>query len=598
VETEFEMPFSIRNGSEVVAAGATELEALEAMGAALSDIDGNIKSAEEYDNADGWFSLHFDVGGEEQDEAAFFAALAFDDELEFVMEEQIILRLAAFNKDAGTVYTHEELETGSAAAEYYASQDADLVWVYHEFLKSLDLDHTVEQIDVVERLIALHGRDEMDSIIGWLDRNGGVLFEHVVEEPADHGHFPLHDAIYADDVDAVKAALAENPALDERDNLNSNIPLHCLSGAVTPATLEILDLLLEAGADVDARDSDGETLLHRRVGRADWLELTMKLIDAGADPSARSENELEGWTHGFSRTPIFGAFVPEQLQLLLDCGASVQLADPTGQTPLHNLVIWAHDDETIKIALANGADPNAADQGGWTPLHRAAKSHKKSFIRLLLAAGGDQDVKNERGDTPYDLGRFSWPKDVPAAPPQPAPPAVAIHEAARENDVETVRAHVEAGTDVDFRDDQGNTALIAAAPSADSSDAMRALLEAGAAVNAIDSDGRTAAFRIWGIDQLEVLVEFGADLNIQDVNGKTMLHDLAWQPAGRTELIHAACAHGADPNVQDSKGRSPVFYAAMSNSAANAKALVDAGGDPELADNEGETPEGRSPYIF
>ena len=83
-------------------------------------------------------------------------------------------------------------------------------------------------------------------------------------------------------------------------------------------------------------------------------------------------------------------------------------------------------------------------------------------------------------------------------------------------DFDAVKALIEAGADVNAKDDEGKTALIYAAIYNHTPEVAKALVEAGAEINAKDNEGRTALS--WAAcnhnpQVLKALVEAGADVN-------------------------------------------------------------------------------------
>ena len=172
-------------------------------------------------------------------------------------------------------------------------------------------------------------------------------------------------------------------------------------------------------------------------------------------------------------------------------------------------------------------------------------------------------------------------------------------------EVEVVRLLVEHGADVNAQDNDGYTALLAAAVSGAVSGAMpgavllgpvelvkveivRLLVEHGADVNAQDNDGYTAllvAAMLGDVEVVRLLVEHGADVNAQDNDGRTALTycQTLWEPrnsrpsrsgwgAGRGSSrsgwgagrgsVDLLVEHGADVNAQDNNGNTALCAAA------------------------------------
>jgi ankyrin repeat protein len=160
-----------------------------------------------------------------------------------------------------------------------------------------------------------------------------------------------------------------------------------------------------------------------------------------------------------------------------------------------------------------------------------------------------------------------------------------------------------AGVDVDARDAEGTTALIAAATErsmlvsllagdADRSEIVALLLAAGADVAARDKDGATPLHLATSHNDRTVtlLLAAGADVTLRDARGLTPLH----RAVGRAEngcaaVIEMVLAAGSDVNTRDGDGRTPLHLA---KTAALCQ-LLDAGADPNLRDSIGLTPLGR-----
>ena len=131
------------------------------------------------------------------------------------------------------------------------------------------------------------------------------------------------------------------------------------------------------------------------------------LIDKGADVNAK---DIVGGTplHNAVRTPLYSAvraLNSKIVELLIDKGADVNAKRDDGETPLHSA---AHvgNKEMAELLIANGADVNVNVDYG-TPLHLAAKGGFKETLELLITNGADVNVmsaieKNLGGNTPLD----------------------------------------------------------------------------------------------------------------------------------------------------------------------------------------------------
>ena len=178
---------------------------------------------------------------------------------------------------------------------------------------------------------------------------------------------PIHSAVWNGDLEGVQAELDNGVDVDEKDDLWGRTPLHI---AAEEGHKEIAELLIAAGADVNAKDSVGFTPLHEAAwkGHKEVVEL---LIDNGADVNAKSD-----W---FERTPLHDA-VP-------------------------NIKIPANKEakEIVELLIAKGADMNAKDGVlGDTILHYAASQGHKEIAKLLIAKGADVNVRTDGGGNPRD----------------------------------------------------------------------------------------------------------------------------------------------------------------------------------------------------
>ncbi|KLU93047.1 hypothetical protein MAPG_11963, partial [Magnaporthiopsis poae ATCC 64411] len=118
-------------------------------------------------------------------------------------------------------------------------------------------------------------------------------------------------------------------------------------------------LLIENGADIEAKDHDGWTPLHWAAGK-------------GHETVAK---------------------------LLTELGANIEAKNDNGCTPLHLAAQNKHE-AVVRLLAELGADIEAKDHDGWTPLHLAARNKHEAVAKLLAELGADKEAKDRDERTP------------------------------------------------------------------------------------------------------------------------------------------------------------------------------------------------------
>ena len=139
-------------------------------------------------------------------------------------------------------------------------------------------------------------------------------------------------------------------------------------------------LLVARGARLNSRDARGRTPLIIAV-LANNMEVANVLLSAGADlEAADSERDHSA----LSWAACWGLITTAEF--LLSKGAQINhRTGPDGDTPLHRAVMCCKGAEMIRYLVAHGADVNATNKKGLTPMQLSFNNKDKEFLRSLGA---------------------------------------------------------------------------------------------------------------------------------------------------------------------------------------------------------------------
>ena len=225
----------------------------------------------------------------------------------------------------------------------------------------------------------------------------GVKWATPLAPTPEATQWPLHFAVRWIEDPALIQALVDAGADVDVKNADGDTPLHA---ARSNRNLAVIQALLDAGADVNAKNADGDTLLHVVIEYNTNPAVIQALVDAGADVDAKNDD---------GDTPLHSAGSNENLaviQALVDAGADVDAKNDDGDTPLHS----AGSNENLAVIQAlvdAGADVDAKNADGVTPLHAAGSNENLAVIQALMDAGADVDAKDNYGNTPLH-GAAGW----------------------------------------------------------------------------------------------------------------------------------------------------------------------------------------------
>lgn len=223
------------------------------------------------------------------------------------------------------------------------------------------------------------------------------------------------------------------------------------------------------------------------------------------------------------------------------------------------------DLETLKKYLATdkaAAMLVAKNENGMTALLSAAQSEQLDCFKFLLASGADITAKNNHNKT-------------------------ALHLVAGHLQTEFISLCLQHGLTPAAKLGEGSDSALSIAAGRNRPENVRLLLEAGADVN--DRNALVYAFRNSHYETAELLIKHGVDVNLRDNYYQyTPLHFVASN--GNMRLLELLLAQeGIDLNAKAKDGGTPLHAAAYNGHVMLIEALIKAGANTEIENNEGLT---------
>lgn len=402
--------------------------------------------------------------------------------------------------------------------------------------------------------------------------------------------------------------------IDQRD-LEKRTPLWW---AADRGHARAVRVLLQAGAAPDKPDRGGWGPI-RKAAMFNHFEVVQLLLEEGVDPLTSKSSDEPGFG-AESRAPVEIACSHGHLRSM---EAFLPFIDAdTKQLALSWAARSAHCHILKRLLQEPGIDPNARylDE---TPLSAAAGMENLDSMEMLIDAGADASIRSKYNTwDELAFGKELWqtPLATFCSRQDHAPAPWSYQHGQYRPTKHTPKTNstgdfrrglsllVRAGADVNERDSLGRSAIHVTR----NHEAVKALLDAGADPNAETLLGETALhFLPIGADEdyLKLLVEDGgADINKrEDRRGRTPLMSAIEQDL---DIALRILDYGPDLNAVDDVGNGPLHYAvsrygqptfdapfieneesARSNRLLTLlEALLEAGADPSLANEEGQTP--------
>ena len=354
---------------------------------------------------------------------------------------------------------------------------------------------------------------------------------------------------------------------------------------------DAINVPLNAGADPNIAATDGYTCLHEVVRQECSKEVLLAMIYKGANMNA---------TNRVNQTSLMLASEKgndDAINVLINAGADANITDADGNTCLQYASRNECCKEVLLTIISQCVDVNGINKSNVTALMIACLNRNEDGINILLNAGADPNITDSKGATCIHhavgggcskemlLRLIIHGANVNA---KSTIKKTALMVACLNGNEDAVKLLLNAGADPNISDADGCTSLHDAVDKGFSRETLQLIMNHGADVNATNKYNETAllvACQKLNADAISVLLNVRADPTIADYEGYTCLHHWGCSK----ENLQAMIDHGADVNATNKKSITPLMHACENGDVDAINILLDAGADPNIADEDGYT---------
>ncbi|CAG8393438.1 unnamed protein product [Penicillium salamii] len=382
---------------------------------------------------------------------------------------------------------------------------AALHWVKH-FEASLEQGHN----SLVAELVVTFFNDKSPEFESWYE-----VFQHYQEGVEDCPYRGLHAAAAVGSLGIMTLLLDRGADFEAKSD-----------DGFTPAFMaarygdeEMVALLAKRGANLNTSNDEGYTALHFAASNG-HVTIVETLIQNGAKINIPTNDGLTAL-----HLAVVGGKMAVMEYLLMQLKAGATASTDDGFTAMHFAAMQGHLD-TITVLIKEGADINSSNDRGKTPLHLAAAIDHPTAVKLFVQEGADLGAKTEDGYTPVGL-------------------------AIRNGNSSVIETMIQLGIDVNDATVLGEgERLIHFAAACGKEGIVELLIRHGEDPSSMTANGYAAIHRAAENGQttiIKLLIEKGVDVDAVAIGGNTTLHAAA--SGGDEASLEFLIQRGANVNA-------------------------------------------------
>ena len=393
----------------------------------------------------------------------------------------------------------------------------------------------------------------------------------------DPAYKPLWQAIAAGQTAEVRSLISDSPQLVHIGDEHGNRALHW---AILSRRIPIIQMLLDAGADINAPRADMQSPLHLALEGDYWFG---KKNSPDANTTAKDVAEYirdHGANYEFAAALVFNDIPHVQSELARQPELATQLNDAR-RSPLFLAAKRGHI-ELVRILLQHGADPNLPEHcaGSGRALFAASARNDIEMMKLLIDHGANADAYVDSCGNCLSIAQQGGDREAEAI-------ALLTEHGALPGEweldtQEKVAAAIDDETFIPNRDMWSS--IVGTILSQDSVE----LADKYVARFGTDEFRRLNPSNGWRMPKsgqmLQRLLQYGMNINARDWFGRTYLHHSAHFET--TDVAEFLIAAEIDINAIDHQsGTTALGLAAWHGNFPMVKCLLDAGADAALPAN-------------